>query len=92
MKLSSFCCQAAETPEAWEGLLEGLVSLCEGLSQCEEAAELAGEHALFTGAHLDTLLGLASTPSTRSAVLRIAAAVPGSAASASLQSRCPTSS
>ncbi|BDA48499.1 Condensin-2 complex subunit G2 [Coccomyxa sp. Obi] len=80
--------QAAETPEAWEGLLEGLASLCEGLSQCEEAGELAGEQSLFTGAHLDTLLGLATSPSARSAVLRIAAAIPDSAASASLHSRC----
>ncbi|CAL8463631.1 g3165 [Coccomyxa elongata] len=80
--------QAVETPEAWEGLLEGLASLCEGLSQCEEVGELAGEQTLFTGAHLDTLLGLARTPSARSAVLRIAAVIPDSAASASLHSRC----
>ena len=85
-------CQVTETLEAWEALLEGLACLCEGLSRCEAVRELAGEQTLFTGAHLDTLLSLAASSSARSAILRIAAAVPDPAASASLHSRCPISS
>lgn len=77
--------QAAETVETWEAILEGLASLCEGLSHLESNDE-SGRPMLLTEAHLKSLLTLATTSSARSAVLRMAASLPESAASASLQS------
>ena len=70
--------QAAESPEAWTAMLEGLAALCQGLAGACAAGELEPDVAtgLFAGGQLARLLALCATPEARSAALGIAAALP----------------
>jgi hypothetical protein len=70
--------QAAETPEAWEAMLEGLAALSGGIGAAVASGDLEPDQAvgLFGEGQLSQLLALCSTPAARAAVLDIAAALP----------------
>ena len=66
--------QAAESPEAWQAMLEGLAALCQGLAAGDAEPDQAAD--LFKGGQLQRLLALCATPEARSVALGIAAALP----------------